>query len=201
MQLLAKISDEKFFGKLYAKVAESIDGVTKEEVFSALFDLLNLNNASSTALEQYTESKLLASDGKMRSEFSSELVGGFMKAVSVNVAEDGNLCFSKMEVARDTLVKIESLKHLSYLLTIMSPRLKVVEHRGFEVIQTIFDTLNDPRGYTLLPEDLQVLYERVTDSDSKCRLICDFIAGMTDRYAVEFYGRLKESGATIFKPM
>jgi putative thiamine transport system substrate-binding protein len=32
------------------------------------------------------------------------------------------------------------------------------------------------------------------------RLICDFVAGMTDQYAVEFYSRMKESGASIFKP-
>jgi dGTP triphosphohydrolase len=30
---------------------------------------------------------------------------------------------------------------------------------------------------------------------------CDFVAGMTDRYAVEFYSRLTESGASIFKPL
>lgn len=201
MQLLAKISEEKFFTKLHGKVAGTIDGVTKNEVFDALIDLLNLNNEGSSALEQYAESKLLASDGKMRSEFSSELVGGFMKDVSVKVARNADLCFAKIIVARETLVKIESLKHLSYLLTIMSPRLKVVEHRGFDVVKTIFETLNNPDGYTLLPDDLQVLYERLRDTDSKRRLICDFIAGMTDRYAVEFYSRLMESGATIFKPL
>lgn len=34
------------------------------------------------------------------------------------------------------------------------------------------------------------------------RVICDFIAGMTDRYAMEFYGRLfSENPQTIFKPL
>ena len=36
----------------------------------------------------------------------------------------------------------------------------------------------------------------------RARRIADFIAGMTDRYAVEFYSRLhSENGQTIFKPV
>jgi dGTPase len=200
MQLLSKIGEERFFKQLYSKVSGAVQGLTESEMFNALTDLLTLSYGG-TALEQYAESKLLATDGKMRSEFSSELVGGFINGVSVKVPRSGDLRFSKVEVARETLIKIESLKHLSYLLTIMSPRLKVVEHRGFDVVKTIFETLNKADGHTLLPDDLQTPYSRLRDTDSKRRLICDFIAGMTDRYALEFYGRLMESGATIFKPI
>lgn len=202
MQLLAKIGQESFFTKLHQKVTGAVDDASKNEVFNALTDLLSFNNGGNTpALQQYTESKLLASDGKMRSEFSSELVGGFMGGISVSIPRGEDLRFASVVVARDTRIKIESLKHLSYLLTIMSPRLKVVEHRGFEVVETIFKTLNKADGHILLPDDLQELFHRLRDTDSKCRLICDFIAGMTDRYALEFYSRLMESGATIFKPI
>ena len=83
----------------------------------------------------------------------------------------------------------------------MSPRLKVVEYRGYEVVKTIFDTLDSEEGHLLLPDDLQLMFERLRDTDAKRRLICDFVAGMTDRYAVEFYSRLRESGASIFKPL
>jgi dGTPase len=38
--------------------------------------------------------------------------------------------------------------------------------------------------------------------DQKARVLCDFIAGMTDRCAVEFYGRSRsENPQTIFKPL
>ncbi len=33
------------------------------------------------------------------------------------------------------------------------------------------------------------------------RVICDFVAGMTDRYAAEFYERLYGGNQTIFKPI
>ena len=52
----------------------------------------------------------------------------------------------------------------------------------------------------LLPDDVNSLFSEIRDED-RDRIICDFIAGMTDRYAIEFYGRLKsERPETIFKP-
>ena len=189
------------FEKLFEKVAKDVPDVSREEVFGAVTDLLVLNGSGSDPLERYTESKMIASDGKMRSEFSSELVGRFIRGVSADINGQRDLRFSQITVARDIRIKIESLKHLNFLLTIMSPRLKVVEYRGYEVVKTIFETLDSEEGHLLLPDDLQRMYERLNDTDAKKRLICDFVVGVTDRYAVEFYSRLKESGATIFKPI
>jgi dGTPase len=53
----------------------------------------------------------------------------------------------------------------------------------------------------LLPEDYRLLFEAFSGSAKK-RVICDFIAGMTDRYAIEFYSRLYGAvGTTIYKPL
>lgn len=95
---------------------------------------------------------------------------------------------------------METLKHLNYEFTIMSPRLKLVESRGYEIVKFIFGTLTRPTGNELLPKDLRVWYLRLKSKSERMRLICDFIAGMTDRYAMEFYGRLKRGDQSIFKP-
>ncbi|HVT57373.1 MAG TPA: hypothetical protein VHR45_03150 [Thermoanaerobaculia bacterium] len=56
-------------------------------------------------------------------------------------------------------------------------------------------------SYPLLPDDFGDRYEQA-DDDQKPRVICDFIAGMTDRYAVEFYARLtSDAFYTMFKPL
>ena len=61
--------------------------------------------------------------------------------------------------------------------------------------------LAEKKGYMLLPEDFKAIYEAVKGVANKRRVICDFIAGMTDQYALEFYGRLtSENPETIFKP-
>jgi dGTPase len=97
-------------------------------------------------------------------------------------------------------MKVEVLKHLNFELTIRSPRLSVVHFRGYEVVQRIFESLTSDRGHELLPKDTRELCGQAPDIHEKMRVICDFIAGMTDRYAVEFYGRLYDGDQSIFKP-
>ena len=96
---------------------------------------------------------------------------------------------------------VEVLKIFNYEATISSPKLRVAEFRGKEIVTTIFETLStNGKGIQLMPYDFQELYNSVRN-DNKQRVICDYIAGMTDRYCIEFYGRLKSmSPETIFKP-
>lgn len=201
LALLSKFGSQNLLKKLKDKVAQRVQDVTEIDVFSSVTDILQLSDNGTDALSQFAQSKLIAADGKMRAQFSSELIDRFICGVSVKPSMGSDIRFSKIEVERSTLIKIESLKHLNYLLTIMSPRLKVVEYRGYDVVRTIFETLNSDEGHLLLPDDIQGMYERLNNTDEKKRMICDFVSGMTDRYAIEFYSRLRESGPTIFKPL
>lgn len=201
LALLTKLGNQTLLKRLVEKVKKEVKDVTQGDVFDALTDLLQLTTDGEKPLQVYAESKLIAGDGRMRSQFSSELIGKFIRGISIKPRAGRDLRFSDVVVARPTKVQIESLKHLNYLLTIMSPRLKVVEYRGYEVVRTIFEALSSDEGHLLLPDDVQAMYERLNDTDSKMRMICDFVAGMTDRYAVEFYSRLRETGASIFKPI
>ena len=79
---------------------------------------------------------------------------------------------------------------------------KPLVDRGSRIVKEIFEALTKPDGNLLLPDDYRDLLSSYTDDLDRDRAICDFIASMTDRYAVEFYGRLKsESAQTIFKPL
>ena len=87
-------------------------------------------------------------------------------------------------------------------MLINSSRLKVAESRGNEIIKKIFNKIYTDSSNVLLPEDVKKLYNESTDELWRARVTCDFIAGMTDRYALEFYGRLfSETPQTIFKPL
>ena len=56
-------------------------------------------------------------------------------------------------------------------------------------------------GERLLPDDARMIYKN-GNRLAQNRAVCDFIAGMTDRYAVEFYGRLfGAQGITMHKPL
>jgi dGTPase len=77
------------------------------------------------------------------------------------------------------------------------------EYRGYEVVKGIFTALAGERGFLLMPQDVRDQHEAAKgDMDTQMRVVCDFVAGMTDRYAMEFYGRLhSDSAQSMFKPV
>jgi len=202
------LADTDLIARVHRKVQSVVSDASEKEVFRVLNGLLDFGSvgyesggAALEAMTQLNQSMLIASQGYLRASFTSSLIKKFLAGISVQVPSKGKEAFAKVSLGRGTLLEIESLKHLNYELMIMSPRLKVVEYRGYELVQTIFEALDSKTGYLLLPEDYRLMYERSQSVVSRKRLICDFIAGMTDRYAVEFYGRLKESGESFFKPI
>lgn len=145
-------------------------------------------------------SREVADYGYLRTALTASLVSEFMAGVQVKICEEAPVLsevFLKPEVWR----KVEVLKHLTHELTIKSPRLRVSEHRGYGIIKRMVDELFGKDCHLLLPPDFREIYRRVKNEDERKRVICDFVAGMTDRYAVEYYGRLfSESPQSIFKP-
>jgi len=94
---------------------------------------------------------------------------------------------SRVKFNVETFKVVEVLKRTAYSTLIESNRLKMAEHRGTEIISHMFSALIKPeQGVKLLPQDWRSVYE---SSRSRHRAVCDFIAGMTDRYCVEFYSR------------
>lgn len=151
-------------------------------------------------LTSYNISKALAHDGYYRTRLTSNLVNRFINGIQVEVNRD-NPILSQVEFDDETKLRVNILKHFSYVSLISSSRLKVVENRGEDIINKMFTRILD-RGHALLPEDIQFLQKQSDDNWWQKRVVCDFIAGMTDRYALEFYGRLfSENPQTIFKPL
>lgn len=136
-----------------------------------------------------TASGFTSSSGYYRTKFTSELVGTLIRGVKVKEVGE-NPKFWQANLNIDLFKKMEVLKNFAYYSLIMSPRLKVAEHRGKDIVHSIFKAIRSDDGHLLMPEDSQRIYDGVKDPGEKSRAICDFIAGMTDRYAVKFYGRL-----------
>lgn len=153
------------------------------------------------SLEARISDQKLAADGLARTQFTAERVGRLIAAVEF-VPNNRSPQLSGVCMRRAELLQVEVLKHLNYELVIRSPRLAVVEHRGKEVVQKIFKTLVESDG-ALLPEDWQQRHADavVLSVSAARRVICDYVACMTDRYAAELHDRLFGNGSTIFKPL
>jgi len=139
-----------------------------------------------------------------RTALTSSLVGAFVGAVEIDKINRSIPALSTVKLQENRKKQVEILKHFVYESQILSPKIQIVAYRSKEIIQRIFETLSDrtEKGRLLLPPDYRTIYAACTKRQHQMRTICDFIAGMTDRYALEFYGRLtSENPETIFKPL
>lgn len=147
-------------------------------------------------------SRDLNMDAAKRMKLSSELVHEFINDVELTINEEFP-ALSTVKLVKSTRIKVEILKQYTYLSTIYSNRVKLGEYRGTELVGDIFDALEKENGHLLMPDDVRKQVQNAgKDKALKARHICDFVAGMTDRYAVEFWARLRSDAAeSIFKPI
>ncbi|AWM88273.1 dGTP triphosphohydrolase [Microvirga sp. 17 mud 1-3] len=152
------------------------------------------------AAEAQELSRKLAHNGYYRTDFTSDLVSAFLDGIEVVAHPDyPQLHQARLEVS--TFIMVEVLKNITYQAIIRAPALQVVEYRGRDIVSRIFNALIGDREGRLLPDDYRAIYRGCTEVE-RYRTVCDFIAGMTDRYAIEFYSRLfGAQGLTVHKPL
>jgi len=209
LEMLALLGNQAFRSNLQREVERAIQRIAKDskfrisegEIYKELSAVFRATFTSRMDPAQALEaSNNVAQNGYLRTQFTAGLVDEFVQGVQFK--PDGkcpplSVAFLTLPVLR----RVEILKRFTFLALIMSPRLQIANVRGKEIIRSIFEALNEPSGWRLLPPDVQEAYEKAKIKHAKLRVLCDFIASMTDRYAVEFYSRIKSaSGLTIFKP-
>jgi dGTPase len=187
---------EGIIAYLFAKIFE--DGANHLLDKSLASDAHPIFLAAYIARDANKSARKLASNGYFRTDLTSYLVSKFINGTKIEFNPDWPM-FSRVKLDLQTFILVEVLKRFNFESQILSSRLKVTQHRGKEIVKFIFDNIK-ARGEELLPDDCRDLYMRARGND-KYRVICDFIAGMTDRYAVEFYNRLIGSTPiSIHKP-
>lgn len=194
INLTAKECRELIIG-FFAEVWKSSVADIKAKKRSADVDIVK------ALLEAYKLSEVVASDGYYRTSLTSNMIQFFIDGLEFVPNKDFPI-LSRVRFNDDVGKIVEILKHTTYETQIESARLKVAENRGKDIVMGIFKKLSTDMGHRLLPEDFHDLFEQQITRETKSRVVCDFIAGMTDRYALEFYGRLhSESPKSIFVPL
>lgn len=193
----------KIYGNLPAKEREFsiqdydstirrlLSGILDIDAESVLQDGMDIETYNALVISIASgASDRICKNGYYRTEFTSDLVGRFVRAVDVEV-NDEFPAMSKPVLSVGAFIAVEILKNLSFEAVIMSSRLKSAENRGQSIVKQIFEQLIADDGYLLMPEDWRDLVEFGNDNTPwKRRMISDYIAGMTDAYCVEFYERI-----------
>jgi dGTPase len=107
----------------------------------------------------------------------------------------------RYQLVIDENAKTESeiFKKLAFELVFLSPQLKQLEHKGSRMLRQLWEILEtryvkgeriDGQDFQLLPADTVREIEQASDAEARARLVCDYLAGMTDGYAARTYKRL-----------
>lgn len=127
-----------------------------------------------------------------RKEAIGSLVNYFITAIHLVVTDVGfenallkyNLCL--IQEADDLL---KTLQQVVYQHVIDSQEARTFEYGGQTVVSRLFEALSsNPRS--LLDTKNRALYDEATDERDASRVICDYIANMTDGYAYRMHERL-----------
>jgi dGTPase len=181
--------------ELCSSIVPALKDVEKDLAGSEFDGIENLTELALVS-EAYTAAKELQENGYLRTSLTSQLVGEFIQGIGLNVNPDIP-AMSEVTIDERVRKKIEVLKRYTFESHIEASRLKTVEFRGKDIVKEIFKCLS--KDQRLLPMDWRSWWEGLPSQNHKLRCVCDFIAGMTDRYALEFFQRLRGDPVSIFK--
>ena len=108
-----------------------------------------------------------------------------------------------LELVRDEQVarEVAILMGVEFVLMIRHPRVTTHEHKGKLVVSRLFEAHAQEDSGDLFPEDVREVWEEVRhDEGARLRHVCDYVAGMTDAYALKLYARLFDPAASQYQP-
>ena len=191
--------------KVQAQVAKHGIHLSTAEIRDMLKNIFADSIDFSRPIEEVAQrSDELISSGYRRTALTSSLVNYCLGHIRFRLNEHCPL-LSEVWLDEPAFQQVEVLKQFVYFSIISAAKLNIIRYRGRDILFSLFDILTTSKApKSLLPEDIHDIFHGFPPEDlsSRSRVICDFIASMTDRYAIEFYSRLKsDTPQTIFKPI
>jgi dGTPase len=162
----------------------------------------NLSKAQFTHIETVLSA---IKEKKVEARFSRK-IGTFIRATSLiprtnDLATVSNRYAFGLEIESTVREEADVYKRLCCDLVFKHSLLHQLERKARMVLDGVFgafaDTYLNDNGAALrlLPESYDLMVRQVDDPKQKARLLCDYVAGMTDLFATRTYKRLFDPGA------
>lgn len=155
---------------------------------SPLLDYLTLNYASEYGNDVYDGlTTRLFSNGSERKHQINRILNFVIPQVLVveEDFEEPRLRY-RATLPADTLSFVKAVKDFVKKEVIYSPSVQHLEFKGQMMVIAVFEVMkSDPKSF--LPSDIFARYEA---SENPMRILCDYVAGMTDAYLLKTYDRL-----------
>ncbi len=161
----------------------------------------NLDTLSKSQIEALEKIENWITEEKYKSKFGSE-IGEFIHACSIEKRKTfmddlTNRYKYVLVIDKEKFERIEMYKKIAVDLVFRTPQLHQMEFKGNKMIQKMFDVftenyVDEITGIKLLPNFTNNLIKQENNKSERARIVCDYLAGMTDPYALTNYKRLFE---------
>jgi len=152
---------------------------------------------------QHAETVLSAiRERKAESRFSKK-IGAFIRSCSLGERSNPPSTITnryRFQLLIDPAVRIEAdfYKRLSQELVFDHSQLHQLERKGRVILEGIFEAFSESylsqSGLRIMPESFDRIIRLKNDRRARARVLCDYIAGMTDGFAIRTYKRLFDPG-------
>ncbi|MBN1300512.1 MAG: dNTP triphosphohydrolase [Melioribacteraceae bacterium] len=136
---------------------------------------------------------------KFKAQFGSE-IGELVESCQINERKTfldtlTNRYKYELIIENSLIEKVELYKRIAVELVFRSSQLHQMEYKGDMMITSIFKALEsnyitEIKDTKLLPDFSDTLIRSEKEMNTRARLVCDYIAGMTDSFAMTNYKRL-----------
>lgn len=130
----------------------------------------------------------LFADGSTRKRTISRMVNHLLPSVEIATIEgfEEPLLRFRAVLPPGPARFLKALKDVVFETVIRSPRVQHLEFKGQKMVVAVFEVFqSEPQSF--LPADT---YRRYQDQGGDLRVICDYVAGMTDTFLLKTYDRL-----------
>ena len=156
---------------------------------------LPITQLKDCTLSQHIEGlcqKLFSEFHHLRKDAIGALVNSFITAIEIAPTEE---CFQEPLLKYNAVfpaITTEALalfKTFVYRRVIRKPEIQLLEYKGQQIVMELFEAFSsDPER--LLPENTRARWHKAMLEQNGHRVICDYIAGMTDGFASRLYSTL-----------
>jgi dGTPase len=189
---IMELADDIAYGVHDFEDAIALRMITRSEWEDVTRDLDELWwNDSNFMSPTQTGDELFGGSGSARKRAIGGLVNALIVSVRVVEIAEFQHPLLRLQAILDAgpMAFLSRLQALVTRRVIKTPQVQTLEYRGQQLIVHLFEAFaSDPER--LLKESFRELYEAAGPLDARLRIICDFIAGMTDEYATRMYERL-----------
>ncbi|MFM7181183.1 MAG: dGTP triphosphohydrolase [Verrucomicrobiales bacterium] len=181
-----------------------------------IVDGIHAGFLGSTAIEKWATEKSLAGtagkvienllqairDGKAEPRMERR-IGDFIRSVTLverpgHLADLTNRHRYALELDPDILVECRTYKKLAFERVFLTHQLKQLEYKGERMLTEVFAIFagqyldREEPSFNLLPPDTSALLQSEAGTSRRARVLCDYLAGMTDGFASRTCRRLTD---------